>query len=228
MKFFERLAEITEDWKCMIRRDGLKIALPAVVHEIALLPYRRLRFTIFSRSLTESFPDFQPKIALEIRPFQQSDLEAVREIDRPSEARQCARRLAHSHNGLTALYHGRPVGYAWGCSEVNPELERVLIQLGSGDILCTDAFTDPSFRGWGVQTALSLARFQMFRDLGYRRAICYIENGNLPSLAVWQKKLGGHIVGTIDFMRIGPWYRVRFNTNDSPREPVNRDVDSKI
>ncbi len=221
MKIINRLAEIIEDWKYLIQRDGLNIALPTVVHEIAWLPYRHLSFTIFSRSLTEPIPNFQPKISLDIRSFQQADVELVREIDRPSEAKQCARRLRLGHLGLVALHLGQPAGYAWGCGEEHPQMEKVPLKLEPGDVLCTDVYTNPSFRGQGVQTALAVSRFNMFKELGYRRAICYIENHNAPSLTVWQRKLGGQAIGHIDFVRIGPWYRVACSGNKDRRTPVD-------
>lgn len=203
-----RLAELIEDWMHMLRRDGLRSALPAVGQEIARLPYRHLRFLVIARSLSQPLPEIQPRIALEIRPFEPADFGLVREIDRPSEARQAALRLESGYKGLVALYQGQLAGYAWGCAEINPQIERVQIKLEPGDVLCNDAFTNPAFRGQGVQTALALARFRLFRDLGFCRAICYIERKNAPSLAVWQRKLGGHIVGNIQFLRFGPWYRV--------------------
>ena len=205
---FDRLSELIEDWSYLIRRDGARSAVPAVGLEMARLPYRHLRFLIVARLLTEALPDLQPKLPLEIRPFEQADLEFVRQIDRPSEARACARRLERGHTGLLALHQGRMIGYAWACTEVNPLLERVQLTLAAGDVLCVDAFTAPAFRGKGVQTALALARFRLFGDLGYRRAIAYIEQRNTPSLAVW-RKVGGQEIGEIEFRRIGPWRHVR-------------------
>lgn len=205
-----RLAELIEDWKYLIWRDGVKSALPGVALEIARLPYRHLRFLLLARSLIEPLPDLQPKVALDIRPFTQTDLDLVREIDRPSEARLCARRLENGHTGLLALHENQPAGYAWACLKIDPKLERVHPKLGSGDILCADVYTTPAFRGQGVQTALALARFRLFRDLGYRRAISYIEIHNAPSLAVWQRKLGSLTIGQVDFIRIGSWYQVRY------------------
>jgi GNAT superfamily N-acetyltransferase len=222
VKPFSRLAELVEDWQYLIQRDGMKSGLLVIRLELATLPYRHLSFHVVARSLTEPLPNFQPKIALELRPFQQADVGLVREIDRPSEARLCAQRLAHGHKGLLALNQGQPVGYAWGCTEVNPALERVHLTLEPGDVLCTDVYTAPSFRGQGVQTALTLARFRMFRDLGYRRAVCYIERRNGPSLAVWQRKLRGQTVGQVDFLRLGAWYHVRLNWNHAGRGSVQQ------
>lgn len=210
MKALSRLVELMEDWKFLLRRDGFQSALTAAILDVARLPYRHLRFIVLARSLVEPFPNFRPKIGLEIRPFEAADLKLVSEIDRPSEARLCARRLERKHYGLTAWYQKQLAGYAWGCSEMSEVTERVIFPLEPGDILCNDAFTSPTFRGQGVQTALALARFRLFGDLGLGRAICYIETRNAPSLAVWQRKLSGHAIGKIDFLRIGPWYRVRY------------------
>jgi len=199
---------LTEDWSYLIRRDGARSALPAVGLEIARLPYRHLIFLTVACPLAAPLPDLQPKLPLEIRPFEQADLEFVRQIDRPSEARACALRLERGHTGLLALHQGHVVGYAWACTEVNPSLERVRLTLAPGDVLCVDAYTAPAFRGKGIQTALALARCRLFGDLGYQRAIAYIERRNTPSLAVW-RKLGGQAIGEIEFRRIGPWRQVR-------------------
>jgi GNAT superfamily N-acetyltransferase len=210
MSWSSRLAELTQDWNYMLRRDGWRSTLPAVWREVASLPYRHSQFVIVARSLEEPLPDLQPKIELEIRLFEPKDMELVRHIDRPSEARACTRRLECGHKGLIALYEGQPAGYAWGCAEIDPTLERVELKLEPGDVLCVDAYTAPAFRGKGIQTTLSLARFRLFRDLGYRRAIAYIERHNNPSLAVW-RKVGSREIGRIDFVRFGPWRRTCYS-----------------
>jgi RimJ/RimL family protein N-acetyltransferase len=210
MKPIIRLSELTEDWKYVTRRDGFMSSMSLVLTDIVRLPYRHLRFYILARSLLEPFSDYQPKANLQIRPFEESDLEYVRQIDRPSEAMLCARRLAQGQKGLVAFCDGQPVGYAWGSTDTHTRLERVHPKLCPGDVLCTDSYTSPLFRGVGIQTALTLARFYLFRELGFNRVISYIEVSNTPSLAVWQRKFTSQSIGTIDFKRIGPWYRVRY------------------
>ncbi len=209
MQPLSRLFELVTDWQYLIRRDGLKSALPAVGLELARLPYRHLKFLIVARSLTEPWPELQPGIDLEIRPFEEGYLAAVQQIDRPSEARACARRLKRGHTGLVAVCGDQIVGYAWACTEVNPFLERIQLDLAPDEVLCVDAFTAESFRGKGVQTALALGRCRLFKDLGYHRAIAYIEQRNLASLAVW-RKIGGRTIGEIEFERFGPWRRLRY------------------
>jgi len=214
MNLTNRLSELIEDWNYLIDRGGLWCMLPTIAQEITRLPYRHLKFYIFHRPLHDALPVIPAKTALIIRPFKQSDLQLVKKIVRPSEVRQSQRHLESEHKGLIALYQDQPVGYAWGSAEINPEIEKVPIALEPGDVLFTDVFTYPPFRGKGVQTALSLARLQMFRELGFHRAICYIEIHNAPSLAVWQRKLGAQKAGSIDFLRIGLWYKVRFKTTE--------------
>lgn len=206
-----RLAELTEDWKYVTDRNGFKSSLQFIISDFAKLPYRHLRFFILSRSLLEPFPDYQPRKKLSIRPFEQDDLHVVRQIDRPSEARLCAQRLKDGHRGLIVFCDDHPAGYTWGSMDLQTRLERVHPRLNPGDVLCTDSFTAPEFRGHGIQTALTLARFNLFRELGCVRAICCIEVRNAPSLAVWQRKFNSQTIGTIDFIRIGPWYRVRYH-----------------
>jgi len=195
---------LIEDWNYLVQRDGWKSALPVVGQEIVTLPYRRLQFVIVARSLLEPLPDLQPKIALEIREFKHADVELVRQIHRPSEARALARRLAHGHVGFLALYEGQPVGYAWACTQIDPALERVHLALEPDDVFLTDAYTVPAYRGQGVQKALKSVRLQRFRDLGYHRALAIIEACNYPSLASWQK-VGAQAIGRMTFLRIGPW-----------------------
>ena len=210
MKPISRLTELTEDWVYFTERDGLKSSLSIIVSDITKLPYRHLRFVIVARSLLDPFPNWQPKIQLSIRLFEQADLDLIRQIDRPSEARLCENRLAQGHKGLVAFNNGRLTGYAWGSTDTTTRLERVHPKLYPGDVLFTDSYTSPAFRSQGIQTALTFARLQLFRELEYCRAISYIEVRNSPSLAVWQRKFNGQIIGTIDFKRIGPWYRVQY------------------
>jgi len=211
LKTIGRFAELVGDWKFYIKRDGLWSSLPEIGLDLVRLPYRHLRFVILERSLLEPLPKLSPKISVEIRPVEHADLAQIRNIDRPSEGKLCEHRLENGHRGLVALYEEQIIGYAWGCAEINPQLERVPIKLEPGDVLCTDVFVQPKFRGQGIQTVLSLERFQLFRDLGFQRAVCYIETTNAPSLSVWQRKLGARIIGSINFVRIGAWYRVRCN-----------------
>jgi GNAT superfamily N-acetyltransferase len=204
-----RLGELSEDWDHLIHHLGFFSAIPKVGLELWQLPYRHIKYLVFEKPLTDPSPDFRPEISMEIRPFSFSDLESARRINRPSEINLCARRLAAGHMGLVALHSGRMAAYAWGCGEVDPRIETVCPKLISGDVLCVDAFTSQEFRNKGVQTSLTLARFRLFRERGFLRAVSTVDIRNYPSRAVW-KKLGARVVNILDFQRIGIWRRTRY------------------
>jgi GNAT superfamily N-acetyltransferase len=176
--------------------------MPFVAKAMAALPYRHIQFFVVSRSLLEPVPEPRPKISLEVQPFEHAHLDFVCREHPPSEANLCAQRLKQGHYGLVACHRGQAVGYGWGCTDAS--LERINLFLAPGEVLCTDAFTVKAYRNKGVQTALSLARWRLFKKLGFKKVIAYIEINNHPSLAVWQK-LGGQVVESIDFRRIGFW-----------------------
>jgi GNAT superfamily N-acetyltransferase len=207
MKWFIRLTELVKDWHYLIQRDGWKRALSQIRKQVFTLPYRHIRFVVVARSLLEPLPDLTPKVPVAIRPFELTDLSFVHREHLPSEAKLCAQRLERNHYGLTAWLNDEIAGYAWGCT--NTTLEKVKLELEPGDVLCTDAFTVPAFRGQGIQTALSLARLRWFQELNYCRAIAYIEVGNAPSLAVWHK-MGAQEIARITFTRVGPWRKTRY------------------
>ena len=210
MESISRLSELIEDWKFFAEREGMRSSLPLILSDIAMLPYRHLHFLVLAHPLQDPIAEWKPKIELIIRLFSQTDLNLVRHIDRPSEARLCARRLELGHVGLVAFYEGRLAGYTWGTMDLSTKIERVHPRLEAGDFLCTDSFTFPAYRGCGVQTALTLSRFQKFGEMGYSRAVCCIDVRNKPSLAVWQRKVNSSVIGTIDFMRIGSMYNIRY------------------
>jgi GNAT superfamily N-acetyltransferase len=208
--------ELTTDWIYLLKNNPDKLqTFKDIVQEVGQLPYRRFQLAVVGRSLTQPLPAIQPRLRLDIRPFEAGDLEAVRQINRPSEAQLCARRLEAGHKGLSAFHEGQLVGYNWGCFEIDMDLERVYIELEPADYFSVDNYTSPFARRKGVQTALLLAQFRLFRDLGCNRAMAYIRTDNLPSLAVW-RKLGSKVISYIDFTRLGPWRRAQHQM-DHPR-----------
>ena len=210
VRWFGRSVEFFEDWAYIAKRDGWFPALCEAGRELTRLPYRHLQFDILARTLREPLPTLQPRVPLDVRSFSSADLPFVSRVYRPSEAKLCARRLELGQIGLLALYEGQPAGYAWASDRMDPTVERVQFELEPGDGICLDVFTAPAMRGKGVQTTLALARSRALRDRGFSRVVTYIAKTNLASLAVWQRKLGGQIIGEIDFLRIGPWRRVHY------------------
>ncbi len=210
MQTLNRLGELFEDWKFLFRRDGVGKALPLIAREIAWLPYRRMQFVLLAKPLDEPLPEAVARIPIELRSFEATDVKRVKEINRPSEGKLCAQRLERGQKGVTAVHCGQMIAYAWGCTKLDPDLERVSLQLEEGDVYLTDGYTHPDFRGKGIQVPLLVAFFNTFKSLGFKRAVCYIELKNTPSRAVW-KKLNATEIGQIDFTRIGTFYKVNLH-----------------
>jgi ribosomal protein S18 acetylase RimI-like enzyme len=198
----QRFYELLEDWRFYFRTYSWRHALTQTGRQLLELPYRRIHYLMYVRLLSEPMPGLKASPGVTIRQFDPSDLLAIANIDRPSEARLCAYRLAMGHIGLVAECDHVIAGYAWACSQVEPKIERVEIQLTAGDFLCTDAYTAPAYRGHGIHTMLTLARLKIMQALGYQRAICYIERHNVASIRTW-KKFGGQHIGDIDYIRLG-------------------------
>lgn len=207
MKWIYRLIELMMDWKHLIIRDGLKSSWMVILREFIQLPYRHIEYVVLACSLSKPLSEFESKLTVEIRPFLKSDLDYVRREFLPSEANMCAQRLKIGHRGLVATSKSDTAGYCWLCTD--DDLERVDMRIHHGDILITDSFTSPGFRGRGVLTQLAAAVLRYAKEKKLKRLIMYIEVNNVPSLAVWQKKMGGEVLGYIDFRRIGFWRRTQ-------------------
>ena len=106
-----RMAELTEDWRYIAQYYGRASALSTILRKLFSLLYQRRQFAVLSRSLITPLPEFNPKIDLEIRPFEHSDIELINGFDFPSDVRLCARRLEYGHRGFLALAHNQPAGY---------------------------------------------------------------------------------------------------------------------
>lgn len=224
MNPFSKISELFSDWKFLVNQKGFRIALPEIASDVIHLPYRHIKFYILEYPLSNLPIDIPPKISIIIRPLDFNDIPLIMKINRPSEAKQCKRRLNNGDKGLVAVYQDEVVGYAWGTSDIKPDVEKVPIVLKPNDFLCTDMFTATKFRGKGIQTSLSLARFRLYKDLGFKNAICYIEINNKPSLAVWKNKFKARIIGKINFLRMVSCYKIRILYDREILETQNQSI----
>ncbi len=216
VKWNHRLAELVDDWVFYSKTYSWQSSILTISKQFLVLPCRHIHYLVFARSLLDPLPEIHLDNSLVIRRFLPQDIPEVAAIDRPSEARLCARRLANGHVGVAVVHNDRLAGCAWACTEINPNIERIDIPLKPSDFLCNDDYTSPSFRGRGIQTSLVLERFRIFREMGYRRAICYIDIRNHISQHVY-KKLGSCQIGEINFIRIGArrWARISLQPDNS-------------
>lgn len=211
-KWNHRLAELIEDWGFYFRVYPWPKYLSKISKELMQLPFRHIHYKVYACSVVKPVQKDCIDSSFVIRRFTSQDVPEVAKINCPSEARLCAKHLTSGHIGFSVLNKGQLAGYAWAYTKLDPDIERFKINLEPLDFLCNDAFTSSPFRGRGLQTSLVLVRLNFFRELGYHRAICYIERRNRPSIRVWEK-LEGACIGDISYVRIGSWrckkYRLR-------------------
>jgi hypothetical protein len=85
-----------------------------------------------------------------------------------------------------------------------PYLDKTL-QLLKDDLLVSDVFTHPTFRGSGIHSVSSYMGLRRSRDRGFARSIAIVAWWNAPSLRVTWQKAGYAVAGTVGYWNIGPW-----------------------
>jgi len=207
MQRLERFVELIDDWSYIAQHEGRSSSLLAMLKKMTGLLYHRNQFVVMACSLLEPLPDLRPKIELEIRAFEPSDLSLLTGCDFPSDIRLCAQRLKYGHLGVLALAQDQVAGYAWTYTSTQTALDRIRFDLSSKEVLFLSDYTVPTFRGLGVHTAMTLRRLQIFQELGYQNAFACVDSKNGPSLAVY-RKVGGYPNGVIQDLGVGPWRRL--------------------
>ncbi len=207
MYWIRRLHELWSDWVYMVGKEGWERGGKYFFRSLLRMPYRHLKFTLFARSLSEPIQANGERGLYEIRSFESADLDFVRKIHLPSEAKLCEKRLKAGHYGLVASLNENAVAYIWLCTD--DSLERLKLPMSPDDLLLTDLFTTSEFRGKGIGSELACASLRMAQDMRFKRVLVYILNNNGPSLALWQRKMGAKIIGEIDFKRWGFWRKYR-------------------
>ena len=224
-RFSRRALEHLVDWRHVLHRDGWSSFLKKVRQDARKLPRRKVEYIIMEVPLEHPFPNPPCLSFVEVRPFTSADLEFVRKEFLPSEAAMCARRLAAGHEGLIAVLDGEIAGCCWLCRD--DSLERADLPIGTDEVLFTDAFTAPRFRGQGVNTSLALASLRRARQLHLRRLIGYIRTDNTASQAVWLGKLNGRVFAKLEFKRVWTGRRTRITNVHSKASRKNRKNETK-
>lgn len=146
------------------------------------LPYCRLEYKVFVRSLQEPLPSATPRQPVTLRLATQADLARFRCLVPPSELRRFSRRLACGRYCFLALDGENLAAYAWATPQVEFEVDNLVMQLQRGDVYVDDAYTVPAYRRQRLQAAVHLYRLGHMKDLGFQRAVAIVEENNAASL----------------------------------------------
>ena len=197
----EKFSRLFQDLRAQTQRDGWRRTSRWLAESLVSLPYCRIEYTVFARSLLEPFPVAKPRLPVTLRPAAAADLARFEGLVPPSELRHFAHRLARGRYCFLALDVDNLAAYCWATTKVDFGIDNLRMQLQPEDTYVDDAFTAPAFRRKGIQTAVHLYRLEYMRNLGCQRAILIVDAKNTASQHL-VRKLGYQEVDHLSFRRI--------------------------
>jgi ribosomal protein S18 acetylase RimI-like enzyme len=153
-------------------------------------------------------------------PATETDLKRFDGLVPPSGLSHFARRLAHGRYCFMALDGENLAAYCWASTQVEFDIDNLVMQLQPGDAYVDDAFTFPAYRRQRIQTAVHLFRLGYMRDLGCQRAVLIVDDKNTASQRL-VRKLGYRESDHLSFRRVF-WKRTyhyrQDDYQDSPQD----------
>lgn len=207
--------KLTQDLPVEFRRYGFWRAAYWLWQYFKSIPYERVDFDIFVRSLDDPLPLAQPRLPITTRLATKADLPYFQNLVLPSEYQHFARRLAHSrHCFLTFAQEEpeKPIAYRWAATEIDPDVDDLILNLPAEYAYIDDAYTLPAYRRLGIQIAMYSFWGPYLQTLGCNHIIAIVEVKNRPS-QLEKQRLNYQKVGQTTFLRV-------FRTIISPLEVV--------
>lgn len=198
------LTKLRKDLQTKIRREGWLSASRWFLQYLATVPYEHINFIAFARPLQDHPPVHLPPIPLTMRLATQADLPYLQALVLPSEYDHFVRRLQHGRLCVLAFLAENPrelVAYRWATTEIDPDIDAIIIDLPPDSAYIDDVYTVPAYRRQNIQAALYSFCLQHFQERGYKQFIAIIDVKNLASQALAQKR-GYRPIGHAAFLRI--------------------------
>src|SRR5262249_30679359 len=143
------------------RWEGIPRVLRHGIRTILRPVLRVRRFVFFEMDLTQTFPQLQARVPLEMRVASAEDLEAFGEAleELGVDMVKGRQRLARGDLLTLALHRGTLVHAGW-VTFSSPYIEEigVILELQPGEACGYGAVTHPDWRGLGIQPAAALFR----------------------------------------------------------------------
>jgi ribosomal protein S18 acetylase RimI-like enzyme len=197
----QKLSTLAADLNHQVRSGGWRQAGRWLVETIVSLPYCRIEYIVFARSLLDPLPAVEPGQPVTIRQAGEADLDRLEGLVLPSELSYFRRRLAHGRLCFLAFDGEKLAAYCWATTQIELDVDVVPIPLRPGDAYLNDAYTIPTYRRRGIQMAVHLYRLAHMKSLGCRRAILIVEEDNVASQRL-VRKLGYQDVDRLSFRRV--------------------------
>lgn len=196
-----KLSGILWDLSERIGQNPWRQNLAWLARALALLPYRRIEYTVRVRSLEEPLPTAKSQIPVTLRLATADDLPRLKGLVAASEMAYFYRRSAQGRYCFMALHDEKPAAYCWATTEVELGVDNLKIELQPNDVYIDDTHTIPAYRRKGIQAALQVYCLEYMKNLGCRRAVLIIEEGNNASEQLFGK-LGYKELDLLSFRRI--------------------------
>lgn len=173
----------------------------------------RKRYLVVMKDFLFQDAGVPPSSLLEWRTLAEAQIPDVLAICPRLSRGEIRRRFEEGQECHLGWVEGRLVHFRWEAQKPAflPYLGKKLQPL-EGDLLITEVFTNPKFRGRGIYTASLHQAFGRARELGFRRVIGLAASWNTPALLAMEKT-GRRVVGTVGYWNI-LGYRRYFGTGD--------------
>jgi RimJ/RimL family protein N-acetyltransferase len=198
---WRKLKQLICDGRERAQHEGWRQAGRWLAKTVISLPYSRIEYTVFARSLLEPLPVAEPRRPVTFRLATETDLQRFRGLFSPSRLHHFKGRLAHGRYCFIALDDEHLAAYCWATTQIDFDVDNLEMSLQAGDAYVDDAYTVPTYRRQGIQTAVHLYRLQYMRRLGCQRAVLIVEDENIASQRL-VRKLGYQEVDCLSFRRV--------------------------
>ena len=168
----------------------------------------RPEYLVIVRDLGRGTPVFAADGATRWSWLREADVPGVLAIHPVLTEADIRRMWAEGQECLTCWVDGAPVFYRWDTTDPAylPYLDRTFLPR-PGDLLISQAFTHPAYRGRGLLSASSAFAVPRARERGAARVVALVAWWNSPTLHVARDKYGHTVPGTVGYWNVGRWRR---------------------
>jgi len=143
--------------------------------------FKEVHLCLYGFPLPGEVPPCEPSLEVEYDAVGQSS-PGIGRLTAVQEGRLIERRLGRGERCFLVLHKGQVVAYCW-FSQARVGIEEVdlTVVVQPDEVYLYDAFTLPPWRGRGLYPALLTRMVKEAMEMGYRRAMIFAGEDNLPS-----------------------------------------------
>lgn len=205
----------------VLREEGVKSLWFKILGETI---YRRA--VLMERLLDEPITEMPSRVPVVIGPLKEAEIQDYLSLRPEADPSDIRCRLKSGQFCFVARYEGRIVHACWATSKRAwiDYLDRELV-LAPDEYYGYEGFTAPGFRGHNIALALYSQMIRYFRDAGYRRSLAVLMLEN-PLAFRPLEKIGYRTIGTMGYVKLGPWRRDFCRVKPTARPPGELSLNS--